>query len=212
MHLVQRERTPVQSTAGCLIVRSDGITFEFRGSRSHDFGFIPENLSADLEVSPATVVHPNASVVITPTAAFSARRAAPLFQKLDSAARVGLAIMSMSVVGCARNYLALVIPSTVAITVPVAVLVTVSVLVPIPIMILTTPIHLCALQRQNLRGSRDLPKLPCDLCPSCSLHGKENCYAAAAAELGRAHRLNNNAVGHHWRSTKSFELNFADRQ
>ena len=53
----------------------------------------------DLEVRAATAIHPYAPAVVAPRRSLLARRAAPLADHANSAARVGVAVVTASVVG-----------------------------------------------------------------------------------------------------------------
>jgi len=69
--------------------------------------FDPGDLSKDLEVSPATVIDPNAAAIIAPAAALAAGRFAALFEQLHSASRVSRAVVPVIVIRRAGHHLAL---------------------------------------------------------------------------------------------------------
>lgn len=79
-----------------------------------------------LEISPATVIHPDAAAVVAPAVALAAGRVAALFHELYAPAPgVSRAVVPVHVIGGARNEL--VLPAAlvaVAISIPVAVAIT----------------------------------------------------------------------------------------
>jgi hypothetical protein len=88
----------------------------------------PRALSPDLKISPAAVIDPDSTAIIAPAAALPAGRVTVLLYQLHSASRVGRAIVTVHIVGGARDHLARAITVVTAITVPM-----VAVTVPIPI-------------------------------------------------------------------------------
>ena len=56
------------------------------------------NLPANLEISPAAVIDPNSTTIISPAAALAARRITMLFDKLHPAARIRRAVVLVHII------------------------------------------------------------------------------------------------------------------